>query len=56
MKTIQYDLVTVIKEVEDENRIARVVLTDKEIEFLMEEARALPSGWDGTERRKGEVV
>lgn len=53
MKNQHFDLVTVIKEVEDQNRIATVVMTDKEVEFLMEQARALPNGeWNGTERRQ----
>lgn len=53
MRNQHFDLVKVIPEIEAENRIAVQVLTDAEIEFLMEESRNMPEGiWDGEERRK----
>lgn len=53
MKNQHFDLVTVIKEIETENRVAVVVMTPQEIEFILEEAKLLPNGeWNGEERRK----
>ena len=48
----EYDLVSIVREIEDANRIAVVShVTDRELEFLIQEANQLAT-WNGEERRQ----